>query len=167
MDDGSSKLEQAKQRFIDELGQYFDSYGVSDIMGRIFALLIFAAKPLSLTEISTQLQISKAAASINIRTLKLTGLVEKVSVPGDRSDYYRLDSDYGHGMFSRTIKKVEDGLKLLNRTVTILKDIQTPDKAAGEELEAANYRLTGLIQLYELHNQMVSELLQRWSAQKL
>lgn len=164
MDDGSSKLEQTKQEFINELGQYFDSYGVSDIMGRIFALLLFAAKPLSLTEIAKELQISKAAVSINIRTLKLTGLVEKATIPGDRSDYYCLDSDYGHGLFSGTIKKLEDGLDILTRTLSNVNSIQAKDENTARELESAGNHLTALIELYELHNKMISELLQRWSA---
>jgi DNA-binding transcriptional regulator GbsR (MarR family) len=164
MDDGSSRLEQIKQRFMNELGQYFDSYGVSDIMGRIMALLIFAAKPLSLTEIAAKLQLSKAAVSINIRTLRLSGLVEKVTVPGDRGDYYCLDSNYGHGMFSETIKKMQDGLELLNRTLTTLQEIQTVDDGSRQELKVARNRISAIKELYELHNQMVADLLKRWSS---
>lgn len=166
MGDGSKVLVQTKQRFINDLGQYFDSNGASDIMGRIFALLIFAVKPLSLTEIAKELQLSKAAVSINIRTLKMSGLVEKAVIPGDRSDYYRLDADYGHSVFSGMMKKVQDGMELMNRTITTLEDIHTPDDAAGREMELAQYRLTALKELFEFHCQMIIELQKHWSAKK-
>jgi DNA-binding transcriptional regulator GbsR (MarR family) len=164
MDDGSSMIDPIKQEFINDVGQYFDSYGVSDIMGRIFGLLLFAAKPLSLTEIAKELQISKAAVSINIRTLKLSGLVQKATIPGDRRDYYCLDSEYGHGLFSRTIKKIDDGLEMLHRTLNKVNGIQSPNTNTARDMETVGKHLAALIELYELHNQMISELLQRWSA---
>ncbi len=164
MDDGSGKLKQTKQKFTHEMGQYFDNYGANDIMGRIFALLIFAAKPLSLTEIAKELQISKAAVSINIRTLKMSGLVEKATVPGDRSDYYRLDSNYGHGVYSGMMKKVQEGMELLERTITTLKDIHSPEATGDTEL--VQYRLTALKELFESHCQMITELQKHWSAKK-
>ena len=166
MDDGSKALEQIKQQLINDMGQYFDSYGANDIMGRIFALLVFAAEPLSLTEIAKALQISKAAVSINIRTLKMSGLVEKVSSPGDRSDYYRLDADYGHGMFSGIMKRVQDGLELLNRAITTMEQINPLDKTGGLEVETAWNRLTAIKDLFEFHQQMISDLQKHWSAKQ-
>jgi DNA-binding transcriptional regulator GbsR (MarR family) len=75
-------------KFIENLGRYFESYGIPRIGGRILGLLLIAHEPLSAESISAILKVSRASISTNFRLLSVVGLAEKVSLPGDRTTYY-------------------------------------------------------------------------------
>src|SRR5262249_27700966 len=58
-----------------------------------------AERPLSLDEIAKRLRVSRASVSTNIRLATASELVELVTYPGDRRDYYRMiDDAWGHGI---------------------------------------------------------------------
>jgi DNA-binding transcriptional regulator GbsR (MarR family) len=67
---------------------------MSRILGRVYGLLMIADEPmLGLDQMAEQLGISKASVSTTVRQLQAFTLVEKVTVPGDRKDYYRIVSN--------------------------------------------------------------------------
>ncbi len=73
---------------------YFEQYGMSRILGRVYGLLMIADEAmLGLNQMAEQLGISKASVSTTVRQLQAFTLVEKVTVPGDRKDYYRAVSN--------------------------------------------------------------------------
>ena len=75
-------------RFITRLGRYFAEFGLPPIAGRLLGLLLIRERPLSLDAIAAALQVSRASVSTNARMLTRTRLIERVSLPGDRRDYY-------------------------------------------------------------------------------
>jgi DNA-binding transcriptional regulator GbsR (MarR family) len=75
-------------RFIENMGRYFESYGIPRIGGRILGLLLIAHEPLSAQEIARILKASRASISTNFRLLLTSGLAEKVTFPGDRTTYF-------------------------------------------------------------------------------
>jgi DNA-binding transcriptional regulator GbsR (MarR family) len=93
MSDGI-QLSPGKQQFIEDMGLLFEQYGVARIGGRLLGLLILADRPLSLEAMATALGVSRSAISANIRVSVTVGLVERVSFPGDRRDYYRCVADH-------------------------------------------------------------------------
>ena len=81
--------------FVDGVGAGAAPSGVlSQLQGRIFALLYLEPNPLSLDEIATELQQSKSNISTTIRGLIEWHLVRRVSVPGSRKDYYEAATDF-------------------------------------------------------------------------
>jgi len=85
--------------FVETLGRYFEHYGIARIGGRILGLLLVAERPLSLDDIATLLRVSRASVSTNIRLATASDLVELVTYPGDRRDYYRMiDDAWGHSI---------------------------------------------------------------------
>jgi DNA-binding transcriptional regulator GbsR (MarR family) len=70
------------------MGLHFEEYGVPRIGGRILGLLLAASRPVSSEELSEMLEASRSSVSTNLRTLLMTGLADRVSLPGERSDYY-------------------------------------------------------------------------------
>jgi DNA-binding transcriptional regulator GbsR (MarR family) len=76
--------------FIERNGTYFEQYGLPRIGGRITGLLLVAHRPLSLDDIAEALQVSRASVSTNVRLLLTYGFAERVSLLGDRRDYYRF-----------------------------------------------------------------------------
>jgi DNA-binding transcriptional regulator GbsR (MarR family) len=87
---GDSPLqgEQGLSQFVENMGLYYEAYDVPRIGGRILGLLMVKPDPMTSEEMSEILQVSRSSISTNLRTLQMAGLVELVSVPGDRRDYY-------------------------------------------------------------------------------
>jgi DNA-binding transcriptional regulator GbsR (MarR family) len=81
--------------FIEGWGRMGVHWGVGKVMGEIQALLYLSAGPLSLEEMSDRLKTSRSNISMNVRALQDLGVVKKVSVPGDRKDYYAAEEDVG------------------------------------------------------------------------
>jgi len=87
-------LSHAAKTFIDRMGHAAESDGFSPIAGRLFGVLLLSAEPLSLDELAETLGVSKASVSTDARRLLERGIVERVSRPGDRRDYYELAPDF-------------------------------------------------------------------------
>jgi len=88
-------LGQARAIFIEGMGAASATSGVlSQLQGRIFAVLFLEDHPLSLDDIAESLQLSKSNISINIRGLVEWHLVRRVSVPNSRKDHYEAASDF-------------------------------------------------------------------------
>ena len=75
-------------RFIETLGFMWEEYGLARGAGRIFGLLLLAARPLSAEEISDTLRVSRSSVSTDVRGLLSIGVVERIRVPEDRTGYY-------------------------------------------------------------------------------
>src|SRR3954470_19560163 len=88
-------LDRARAIFIEGMGAASATSGVlSQLQGRIFAVLFLEDHPLSLDDVAEALQISKSNVSINIRGLIEWHLVRRVSVPNSRKDHYEAASDF-------------------------------------------------------------------------
>src|ERR671914_2693022 len=93
MDEGS--LGQARAVFIEGMGAASATSGVlSQLQGRIFAVLFLENHPLSLDDIAEALQQSKSNISTNIRGLVEWHLVRRVTVAGSRKDHYQAADDF-------------------------------------------------------------------------
>lgn len=68
-----------------------ETAGGSRTLGRVFGYLLLADKPRTLDQIANDLLFSKATASLTARQGLLLHFFEKVSIPGERKDYYRAN----------------------------------------------------------------------------
>src|SRR6266540_3178964 len=90
----SGAFDQARAVFVDGMGAASATSGVlSQLQGRIFALLYLQDHPLSLDEIAEGLQQSKSNVSTNIRGLVEWHLARRVAVPNSRKDHYEAVAD--------------------------------------------------------------------------
>jgi DNA-binding transcriptional regulator GbsR (MarR family) len=81
--------------FVDGIGAGAAPSGIlTQLQGRIFALLFLSHKPMSLDEIAAELQQSKSNISTTIRGLVEWHLVRRVPVPGSRKDHYEAATDF-------------------------------------------------------------------------
>src|SRR5580692_6179089 len=81
--------------FVDGMGAAAATSGVlSQLQGRIFALLYITPGQLSLDEIADELQTSKSNISTNIRGLVEWHLVRRISIERSRKDYYEAATDF-------------------------------------------------------------------------
>jgi len=87
--------DRARAVFIEGMGAASATSGVlSQLQGRIFAVLFLEDHPLSLDDIAEALQLSKSNISTNIRGLVEWHLVRRVSVRNSRKDHYEAASDF-------------------------------------------------------------------------
>jgi DNA-binding transcriptional regulator GbsR (MarR family) len=88
-------MERLAAIFVDGIGAGAAPSGIlTQLQGRIFALLYLQQGPLSLDEISAELQQSKSNISTTIRGLIEWKLVRRVPVPGSRKDHYEAATDF-------------------------------------------------------------------------
>lgn len=90
-----SKANKAAETFIERMGLDFEADGGPRIAGRMLGFFIIYGGPFSFSQLTERLQVSRGSISTNARLLRNLGVIERVSLPGDRQDYYQLaDSPY-------------------------------------------------------------------------
>jgi DNA-binding transcriptional regulator GbsR (MarR family) len=97
----AADLRNNRKEFVERLAVAHEADGLCRIAGRIFGLLLLCEREMSLDEITSELGASKGSASVNTRLLEQRGIVERVSKPGDRRDYYRIMPN----LFERTMEQ--------------------------------------------------------------
>lgn len=113
--------------FVSRMGQITEQDGFTRIAGRLFGYLLLSEQPCSITELATQLGVSKASVSTDARRWLETGVLERVVRPGDRRDYYQLAPDFFRKLLQYRISRWENA----QRTVTdALERLQPTDIVA-------------------------------------
>lgn len=89
-------LDNVHHNMLDGLGQLANYFGFSKVMGQIYGALLLSPRPLCLDDLVEKLDISKANASMNMRTLENLGMVRQVWVRGSsgRRKFYEAETDF-------------------------------------------------------------------------
>lgn len=102
-----------EKRFVEEVGMVFEQTGLPRMAGRILGWLIISDPPHQSTDQLTQaLMASRGSISTVTRLLIQIGLIERLSLPGVRHDYFRLRSDASQRMIRRGL---EDEIKMVRQ----------------------------------------------------
>lgn len=76
--------------YIEEVGQALGSFGLPKMAARVYGALLVADPPeMSADELASVLKASRGSISTSTRMLELMGIVERLSKPGERRDYFR------------------------------------------------------------------------------
>lgn len=140
-------------QFIENMGLHYQEYGFPRIAGRIVGLLLVTPRPISSEEMADALQVSRSSISTNLRTLLMAELIEKVSLPGDRVDYYELGSE--------TWQK---SLELRLAAILPLKEVAEEGLEGLVENHPARSRLKEMIAWVNLVENFVQRLQQEWQS---
>ena len=88
-------MDRATGIFVEGIAAAAATSGVlTQLQGRIFALLYLRARPLALEDIALELQQSKSNISVNIRGLVDWHLVRRAPVGGSRKDHYEAATNF-------------------------------------------------------------------------
>jgi DNA-binding transcriptional regulator GbsR (MarR family) len=79
--------------FTNRMGLLFEQDALPPIAGRVFGLLLVSREARCLGELAEVLHVSKASVSTNARLLARRGVLERIRLPGDRRDFYRVPPD--------------------------------------------------------------------------
>ncbi|WP_373893776.1 GbsR/MarR family transcriptional regulator [Virgibacillus sp. CBA3643] len=88
MDNELKQIEESRDILISGIAQSLEVNGVTASAGRIYGVLYFLDKPMSLNEIKDEVAMSKATVSNGLRELLDIEMITKVWKKGDRKDHY-------------------------------------------------------------------------------
>ena len=150
----NSKLEKARDNFIETVGQLSASLGLSRVAGQLYALLYLGNGPLSLDDMVKVLKISKGNVSVNIRELEKWGAVRKVWVKGSRKDHYKAELDVLKVVANRLKeglqRRMDNAMQMVNQTADFINDGKEKFNPADKKI--AKIYGERLNNVKELHN---------------
>jgi hypothetical protein len=152
-----TKPTKSEQAYIEEFGLYWEQMGLPRMTGRILAWLLICDPPQqTMIDLTEALQASKSSISTGTRMLIQFGFIERISLPGERRDYYQILSH----MWSRVLGEKQNQftlfMQLAERGLALL------DEADGPRRE----RLKEMYDLYAFMDQEYPALLERWRAER-
>jgi DNA-binding transcriptional regulator GbsR (MarR family) len=150
------RLTPALHTFIEGMGMYFEVQGIPRIGGRILGLLMIAHAPLSAEDIATILNVSRGSLSTNFRLLLASGMVERVTVRGDRVTYF-VFSD------SAMEQRIAVGL----RSVSAFKRLCTQALDALPPRDPSRHHLDISLEWSELLTQSFEAAMTEWHERRL
>ena len=145
------KLKKAQELFIERMGLAAEAEGLPRIAGRLNGLFFLFGGPFSFSELAERLQISRGSVSTNVRMLRDLGIIELVTRPGDRQDYYQLVEQPFGSMLAGYLKRMEHMERI----------VREADDVLGASLPDARKRLTNMKRFYSAARESARELIDR------
>ena len=147
-----------EQRFVEEVGLAFEQTGLPRMAGRIFGCLLISNPPHQSTdELAEALMASKGSISTITRLLIQTSLIERLSLPGVRHDYFRIRTDACRHMLRHGL---EDEIKmfrqLAERGLNLVRDKDSVTRQWLKEMH----------DLYAFFEREYPALLERWEHER-
>lgn len=119
--------------FIETVGLSFESMGLPRMAGRIFGWLLLSDPPhQSPGQLAEVLQASKGSISTMTRLLVQIGLIERISLPGQRRDYFRIKLNAWSEVSKQRLAQISAFRQLAERGLAIL---ETEDPLLRQRLE--------------------------------
>jgi DNA-binding transcriptional regulator GbsR (MarR family) len=147
----------AIERFIERMGLEAEADGLPRIAGRVLGFLITAQAPSPLDELADCLQVSRASVSTNCRLLEQIGAAERVSLPGDRKDYYQLASGFPQRFIEVTQTRLDQKVTLAREA---LRDLPIEEADARE-------RMARWLEFHAFIRDELDGIAERWQARSL
>lgn len=153
---------------LDGLGQLSDYFGFSKVIGQLYGTMLLSDKPLCLDDLVERLDISKASASMNMRTLENLGMVRQVWVRGSngRRKYYEAETDFlqiiSNVLSGREMRDVDRALSVMEGNINRLtKAMETMDDENRQLAQVYLDRITKMQALFRFAHLMITAILAR------
>ena len=155
MDDVQRQLDE--RHFIEDFGLYTEQLGFPRMAGRILGWLLISDPPhQSAGQLGEMLGASKGSVSGMTRLLIQIGLVELVSLPGERRDYYRISSNAWANSLKERLEQAHAFRRLAEEGLALLKGSNPQRLLRLEEMQS----------LYALLEGELPKLLERWQSER-
>src|SRR5918995_11530 len=113
----------AELQYVEEVALGFERQGLFRMAGRVLGWLLICDPPeQTFNQLAQVLQASKGSISAAMRFLVPAGLVERISRPGDRRDYYRCRPGAWAELARDQSRLYGDFRKLAQRGLELLED---------------------------------------------
>ena len=149
--------EKIKKEIIQRFGEAYKAFGLNKLMGHIVALLIYSPEPLSLDEISIQLDRSKGPISQIVRRLRDRKLIRKVWAPeNNRKDYYEIEPEIFENAFRNSLELIKNNTRIAKYLKERVVDL---DKGGSDILHS---RIKEMELFYSLMEKNYRNFLTEW-----
>lgn len=112
--------ENVRAGFIERMGLLVQGDGLPCNAGRIFAPRVFDREAIPFGELAETLRISRASVGTSLRVLEERGLVQWVTRPGVRQDYFQLAPDAFAAMLASALRRVDAVRAKIDATIAAL-----------------------------------------------
>lgn len=139
------EMDRATGIFVDGVGTAAATSGVlSQLQGRIFALLYLRAEPLALEDIAAALGQSKSNVSVNIRGLVDWHLVRRVPTRGSRKDHYEAATGFWRVMQEIMERRFRWTVRQVLATIADTENAEAATRSRGDSAAFVSGRLAAL-----------------------
>jgi len=122
------------KHFVEEAGLLFELMGLPRMAGRIFGWLLISNPPhQSLGELAESLQASKGSVSTMTRLLIQISLIERISLPGKRRDYFRIKINAWSQLTEQRLAQITAFRQLAERGLKLFEE-ENPLRLRLEEM---------------------------------
>jgi len=149
----NNKRQIEEKSFAEEVGIFFEQSGMPRMAGRILGWLMISNPPHQTTgELTEALLASKGSISTMTRFLIRLGLIERLSLPGQRRDYFRIKGGAWNQMIQDSLVQIIVFRQLIERGLELIGDKAHFNRQWLEEMH----------HMYSFFEQEVPTLLERW-----
>ncbi len=146
-----------EQRFVEEVGLFFEQRGLPRMAGRILGWLLISDPPhQSADELAEALMASKGSISTMTRLLIRIGMVERISLPGQRRDYFLIKPDDWDELIKEGLTRVTAFRSLTERGLELLE---------GKDPHIRQ-RLERMRDMYAFFEREFPALIERWEQER-
>lgn len=146
-----------KRRFIEEVGLLFELLGTPRMAGRIFGWLLISDPPHQSTgELAEVLQASKGSISTMTRLLIQVGLIERISLPAKRRDYFQIKPNAWSELTKQRLVQIKAFRELAESGLTLLET----------EKPQLRQRLEEMRDIHAFFERELPALNQRWELER-
>lgn len=144
------------RRYAEEVALHFEQGGLSRTAGRIFGWLLICDPPRqTMDDVADGLQVSKSSVSTATRLLIQVGLIQRLSLPGERRDYYRVAEGVWRTIMREREAQITSIRRLAEKGLELLAD----------EPAERRKRLREMRDFYAFFEKELPALLDRWEAE--
>ncbi|MGJ3245520.1 MAG: GbsR/MarR family transcriptional regulator [Elainellaceae cyanobacterium] len=121
--------------FVEEVGLMFERVGMPRMAGRILGWLLISDPPQqSSGDLANVLQASKGSISSMTRLLIQIGLIERISLPGRRRDYFQIKPNAWSQMTKQRVEQIAAFRQLAEKGLDLIHDAPSPLKQRLREM---------------------------------
>ncbi len=147
----------AERNYVEKVGRYFEQLGFPRMGGRIFGWLLISPSPeSSMSELMEALQASKSSISSITRLLIQVDLIEAVSLPGVRRDYFHIRSDAWTNALKDRLTQAVTFRRLAEEGLDVLKDAPADQRLRLQEMHL----------MYAFLEREIPILMERWETER-
>ena len=120
--------------FVEEMGQYLASYGMTPMAGRMWGWLLICEPPeQTAAEIADALQASRGAISGTARILTTAGMIRRTTRRGDRREYFSAPPEALDSMLTSASATYRRLREIAERGLAAMSDESPSARARLEE----------------------------------
>ncbi|MFD0869055.1 Uncharacterised protein [Chlamydia abortus] len=164
-DEQAEIIQKARERVIESVGNNMDLYGITVSTGRLYGMMFFQDKPMTLDEMGQQMKMSKTTMSTGVRTLLDLKMVKRVWGKGSRKDLYEVEQDWYQNFADFFVIKwrhsLEMNIQVLKKSIRDLQKLaeQEPDnKELADIIRHDIDKMEGAIQYYLWLDRLIDTL---------